>query len=78
MQTTTFTPKLLRQQSFFRFLLPLFAIFLGMGASQSVLAQTTNTDNLTITSNPTGAGATITTYDGTPPDLNATNPLFNG
>jgi hypothetical protein len=40
MQTLTFTPKLLRQRRFLSFLLPLFAIFAGLGATQTVQAAT--------------------------------------
>ena len=39
MQTLTFTQKLLRQRSFFNFLIPLFAVFVGLGASHNALAQ---------------------------------------
>lgn len=41
MQTSTFTQKLLQQRSFLRSLIPLFALFIGLGASQSALAQGT-------------------------------------
>ena len=64
MQTSTFTPKLLRQQSFFRFLLPLFAIFLGMGASQQAMAQGPAIDDLELifSQQPTGAPAATTVH----------------
>ena len=78
MKPSTFTPKPLRERNFLRFLLPLLALFVGLGASQQAMAQLVNTDNITITANPAGAGATTTTYDGTPPDLGATNPKLQG
>ncbi|MDO7845481.1 T9SS type A sorting domain-containing protein [Hymenobacter sp. M29] len=41
MQTLTFTQKLLRQRRFLSFLLPLFAIFVGLGSTQTVQAAVT-------------------------------------
>ena len=64
MKPSTFTPKLLRQRSFFRFLLPLFAIFLGLGASQSVLAQSTvATSNVSLTISQSGVTSPSGNYD---------------
>ena len=67
MQTLTFTQKLLRQRRFLSSLIPLFALFVGLCASQTVSAQAYfNTDDLTITANPTTGGtAGTTTYVGT-------------
>ena len=64
MQTLSFTPKLLRQRRFLSFLLPLFALFVGMGASQSVMAQvsTVATGNVSLTIRQAGA-TTTTNYD---------------
>lgn len=72
MQDLTFTQKLLRQRRFLSFLLPLFAIFVGTGFSQSVLAQTVTTSNYFVDNTP---GNTNTTYGGT---NSAVTPNFQG
>ncbi|GAA4046301.1 hypothetical protein GCM10022409_35480 [Hymenobacter glaciei] len=72
MQTLTFTPKLLRQRRFLSFLLPLFAIFVGLGSPQSVLAQAAVTDN-TVTLNIKGTSTTLNTQNPT-----AGPGVFNG
>ena len=59
MQILTYTQKLWRQRRFLSTLLPLFALFVGLGASQSALAQTAVTAN-NITLNVKG---TSSTYD---------------
>ena len=67
MQTLNFTPKLLRQRRFFRFLLPLFALFVGLGSTQATLAQSASfyDDAVTFSQKPTGAaGATTAGYYG--------------
>jgi Secretion system C-terminal sorting domain len=64
MQTLSFTPKLLRQRRFFSFLLPLFALFVGLGFSQSVLAQSAVSDNVTL--NVRGTSANYDTQTSTP------------
>lgn len=75
MQILTFTQKLLRQRRFLSSLIPLFALFFGLGASQSVSAQRYLADNITISSQPNSAsGTTSTTYNG----KGTTAPLFNG
>ena len=48
MQTLTFTQKLLRQRSFFNFLIPLFAVFVGLGASPMASAQTIAGSNVAL------------------------------
>ena len=75
MQTLTFTQKLLRQRNFFGSLIPLFALFLGLGASQTAVAQSYNFDNITISSAPSGGTPAVSTYDGTL-DPNGINPPF--
>ena len=66
MQTLTFTQKLLRQQSFFNFLIPLFAVFVGLGTSPTALGQTFESSNVTITAKTTSAAAsTSQVYYGT-------------
>jgi hypothetical protein len=61
MQTLTFTQKPLRQRRFLSFLLPLFALFVGLGSSTSALAQASSTvvsNNVTLTRSQAGATAT--------------------
>jgi len=58
MQTLTFTQKLLRQRRFLSSLIPLLALFLGLGASQKAMAQIT--DN-TVTLNVRGTSGTFNT-----------------
>ena len=65
MQTLTFTQKLLRQRSLFSSLIPLFALFVGLGAMQTASAQQAGTSiaqirNVTVTA---GQSATTTTTD---------------
>ena len=62
MQTSTFTPKLLRQRSFFRFLLPLFAIFAGL--TQQAMAQGPALDDveLIFSQKPTAAPSATTVH----------------
>jgi hypothetical protein len=64
MQTLTFTLELLRQRRFLSFLLPLFAIFVGTGFSQSALAQSVVSDNVTL--NVRGTTGTYDTQSTTP------------
>ena len=75
MQTLTFTQKLLRQRSFLTSLIPLLALFLGLGATQTVSAQRYTASNLTISAAPTGGPATSTTYYIRP---TTTTPQLNG
>jgi hypothetical protein len=64
MQTLTFTPKLLRQRRFLSFLLPLFAIFVGVASSFTVQAQSTiNFRRVFVTSGTSNSTATTNTYD---------------
>jgi len=65
MKTLTFTQKLLRQSRFFSSLLPLFALFVGMGYSQAAFAQAAVTDN-TVTLNIKGTTTTLNTQSNTP------------
>ena len=58
MQMLNFTQKLLRQRSSLSSLIPLLALFLGLGASQSVSAQSAVSDNVTL-----NVKGTSTTYD---------------
>jgi hypothetical protein len=60
MQTLTFTQKLLRQRGFLSSLIPLFALFLGLGASQSAMAQGFVFSNVTITAKTTSAASSST------------------
>ncbi|UOQ98386.1 T9SS type A sorting domain-containing protein [Hymenobacter sp. 5317J-9] len=60
MQTLTFTQKLLRQRRLFGFLLPLFAIFVGAGATQKAFAQAYTFSNVTITARTTSAASSNT------------------
>lgn len=77
MKPSTFTPKVRRERNFFRFLLPLFAILVGLGASQQAMAQFYNADDITITATPTSGGtAGPTTYVGTQTAAGQT--LFDG
>jgi hypothetical protein len=83
MQNLNFTPKLLRQRRFLSFLLPLFALFVGLGSSQSVLAQASSTvvsDNVTF--NRTQAGTSTTgvydTQSATAPPVAPATFVFNG
>ncbi|MBU6120025.1 T9SS type A sorting domain-containing protein [Hymenobacter siberiensis] len=65
MQPLTFTQKLLRQRRFLSSLIPLFALFVGLSASQTVLAQTAITAN-TVTLNVRGTNSTYDTQSTTP------------
>jgi Secretion system C-terminal sorting domain len=71
MQTLNFTPKLLRQRRFLSFLLPLFALFAGLGSPLSVVAQAI-TDN-SVTLNIKGATTNLNTQNPT-----AGPGVFNG
>ena len=66
MQTLTFTQKLLRQRRFLSSLIPLLALFLGLGASRTAMAQAKFYDNaVTFSRKPTGnAVATTNGYYG--------------
>jgi Secretion system C-terminal sorting domain len=83
MQTLNFTPKLLRQRRFLSFLLPLFALFAGLGSVQSVQAQASSTvvsDNVTITRSQAG-NSTTGIYDTQNANGTPTPPatfIFNG
>ena len=61
MQTLTFTPKLLRQRRFFGFLLPLFALFVGLGASQTAFAQGPAVDDVELVLSQQQSAATSAT-----------------
>ncbi len=87
MQPLTFTQKLLRQRSFFNFLIPLFAVFVGLCASTSVNAQqsTATFRNVIVTYGTTAATGSTNTYDATatrpgpvPPPAANTNGIFDG
>ena len=84
MQTLTFTQKLLRQRSFFNFLIPLFAVFVGLGASQRALAQASTVTLRTVdVTNGNGTGGVPlgrTTYDAstTSPGITNGRPNFEG
>ncbi|WP_158010219.1 T9SS type A sorting domain-containing protein [Hymenobacter glacialis] len=90
MQTLTFTQKLLRQRSFFNFLIPLLAVFVGLGASQTALAQSSTVDfrNVIVTYGTSAATQTTNTFDavatrpgatGTPPPATASGgAIFDG
>jgi hypothetical protein len=86
MQTLTFTQKLLRQRRFLSFLLPLFAIFVGMAASFNAQATTVLSNSTVQLSRNGGATETFNVsnpstpnpYDGTrlgTYDINSTNGL---
>ena len=76
MQILTFTQKLLRQRSFFSSLVPLLALFVGLGSAQTVSAQGINNNNVTILSRATASSAATTqTFDGTPPDIPVNQPF---
>ncbi|MBF9222629.1 T9SS type A sorting domain-containing protein [Hymenobacter ruricola] len=77
MQTLTFTQKLLRQRSFFSFLLPLLAIFAALGSSQKVSAQAYAFSNLTLTARTTSA-ATSSTNTYYVRRTSTSQPLFAG
>lgn len=65
MQPSTFTQPLLWQDRFFTCLLPLLALFVGLGASQTALAQGAYVrNNITISASPTGGTPVSTTYTG--------------
>ena len=67
MQRQTFTQKLLRQRGFLSYLLPLLALFVGLGASQTALAQASyERTQITVLSQPTAVSPTQSrTYIGT-------------
>lgn len=73
MQTLIFTQKLLRQRNFFNFLIPLFAIFIGLGSTQNAFAQGPQIDDgeVIFTAMPTGSGTTTTVHYATPGSLDA-------
>jgi hypothetical protein len=73
MQTLTFTQKLLRQRNLFNFLIPLFAIFIGLGSTQNAFAQGPQIDDgeVIFTAMPTGSGATTTVHYATPGSADA-------
>ena len=77
MQTLTFTQKLLRQRSYLSSLIPLLALFLGLGSTQTASAQAAyDTDYVTINATPiTPAPSPITTYAG---NANGNPPFFQG
>ena len=83
MQTLNFTPKLLRQRRFLSFLLPLFAIFTGLGFSQSVLAQASSTvtsNNVTLVRSQAGVSNTgvYDTQSATAPPVAPATAVFQG
>ena len=63
MQTLNFTPKLLRQRRFLSFLLPLFALFVGLGSPQTAFAQIYD-DAVTFATQPTGSPSTNQSFKG--------------
>lgn len=65
MQLINFTQKLLRQRRFFSSLIPLLALFVGLGASQSALAQAAVTANA-VTLDIRGTSSTFDTQNNTP------------
>jgi len=69
----TFTQKLLRQRNFFNFLIPLFAVFVGLGASQTVQAQVTITSTSVIIQRNGGSNETFNASPSTPMPFNGTN-----
>ena len=80
MQMLTSTQKLLRQRSLFSSLIPLLALFLGLGSVQTASAQLTGyvSNNVTIVAQRTAASPSTTTdYDGTAADP-VVNPAFQG
>jgi hypothetical protein len=72
MQTLNFTQKLLRQRGFLSSLLPLFALFFGLGLSNKAYAQipagvsTAAIRNVVLTAGTTATSATTDTYDAIP------------
>ncbi|MET4073964.1 T9SS type A sorting domain-containing protein [Hymenobacter sp. UYCo722] len=64
MQNLNFTPKLLRQRRFLSFLLPLFALFIGLGSSQSAFAQGPAIDDveLILSQRPVSASSVTTVH----------------
>ncbi|GAC1592893.1 MAG: hypothetical protein NVS3B25_14040 [Hymenobacter sp.] len=65
MQAITFTQKLLRQRRFLNPLIPLLALFVGLGTPQTAQAQVTQYDNaITLTQQPTGATTQSVSYAG--------------
>ena len=83
MQTLTFTQKILRQRRFLSFLLPLFALFVGLGSSQSVLAQAASTvvsNNATFSTTQAGTSASgiYDTQSATAPPVAPATFVFNG
>ncbi|MBF9238464.1 T9SS type A sorting domain-containing protein [Hymenobacter sp. BT683] len=67
MQTITFTQKLLRQRFFFNCLIPLLALFVGLGASQTAQAAigiTTNAQAVNINQGSGNARILATAFDG--------------
>ena len=77
MQTLTFTQKLLRQRGFLKSFIPLFALFIGLGSTQSAMAQAAyDTDYVTINATPiTPAPSTVTSYAG---NVNGNPPFLQG
>ena len=61
MQTLIFTQKLLRQRSFLSFIIPLLALFLGLGATQAVSAQGYVFSNVNIIAQTTSTATSSTT-----------------
>jgi hypothetical protein len=86
MQTLTFTQKLLRQRRFLSSLIPLFAIFLGLGASLTVQAGVTGPTGSTVFIDQNSAPGTNTSYAAVDFDgsdlgtynINTGNLLLNG
>lgn len=64
MQTLNFTPKLLRLRRFSGFLLPLFALFAGLGSAQTAFAQVVHDDAVTFATQPTGSPSTSQSFKG--------------
>ena len=84
MQTLNFTQKLSRQRRFLSFLLPLFALFVGVGSSQSVMAQaaasTIVSNNVTLSTTQAGTSASgvYDTQSATAPPVAPATFVFNG
>ena len=73
MRTLSITQKLLRQRRFLSFLIPLFALFVGLGSTQNAFAQGPQIDDgeVIFTAMPTGSGTTPIVHYATPGSLDA-------
>lgn len=83
MQSLTFTQKLFRQRNFFRSLIPLLALFVGLGAATTVSAQqsTATLRNVAVTYGTSTATTATGTFDAAPLSNSARTPsdrIFDG